>query len=57
MGLANILMLFSDPRDFKNRVAFLIGWIAFTFMVYFVLIFFGKDVVNQPLLVNAKKLV
>jgi hypothetical protein len=57
MGLSNVLMLFSDPRDFKNRVAFLIGWILFTIMVYFVLIFFGKDVVNQPVLVNAKKLV
>ena len=57
MAISNILMLFSDPNDFKNRLAFLISWILFTFIVYLVLMFFGKDVVNNPVLINTKKLV
>eukprot|EP01080_Neovahlkampfia_damariscottae_P005408 gene5408-9221_t len=57
MAISNILMLFYDPHDMKNRIAFLIGWLLFTFIVYLVLMFFGKDVVNNPVLVNTKKLI
>jgi len=52
MTVANLLMIFSDINDYKNRALFIFGWGLFSFVIYY---FFGNEIVSKPLLVESKK--
>jgi uncharacterized protein (UPF0297 family) len=55
MGLSNLFMLFADPSEWKSRLYFFGGWALFSLLIYFVLTWNGKDLVDKPLLKSQKK--